>query len=73
MLVNTSIDLSYNLISGGKLAALEEFKVQKEDLNKKFEQMEEDIKSQADGHKDEIYKLEKKQVVDKDRYVSAVH
>lgn len=58
---------SENMILSGKLAALEEFKVQKEELNKKFEQMEEDLQNQADGHNDEIYKLEKKQVVDKDR------
>ncbi|XP_072176647.1 cilia- and flagella-associated protein 157-like [Diadema setosum] len=58
---------SENMILSGKLAALEEFKVQKEDLKKKFEQMEEELEKQADEHKDEIYKLEKKQVVDKDR------
>ena len=59
------------MMPGGKLAALEEFKVQKEDLKKKFESMEEELDSQAQNHKDEIYKLEKKQVVDKDRYKAA--
>ena len=35
---------SENMILGGKLAALEEFKVQKEDLMAKFAIMEEELK-----------------------------
>ena len=53
--------------AGGKLASLEEFKVQKEDLMNKMESLEEELKKQEEEHKNEIYKIEKKQVVDKDR------
>ena len=52
---------------GGKLASLEEFKVQKEDLMAKFAMMEEELKKQAQEHKENIYTLEKKAVMDKDR------
>ncbi|XP_074654771.1 cilia- and flagella-associated protein 157-like [Tubulanus polymorphus] len=58
---------SENMILGGKLASLEEFKVQKEDLMAKFAQMEEQLKRQEEEHKEVIYNLERKQVVDKDR------
>ena len=54
-------------ILGGKLASLEEFRVQKEDLLAKFASMEEKLKEQEDDHKEVIYSLERKQVVDKDR------
>ncbi len=53
--------------TGGKLASLEEFRVQKEDLLAKFAAMEEKLKEQEDDHKEVIYSLERKQVVDKDR------
>ena len=52
---------------GGKLASLEEFKVQKEDLMAKFAMMEEDLKKKDQEHKEHIYTLEKKAVMDKDR------
>lgn len=52
---------------GGKLASLEEFKIQKEDLMKKFEMMEESLQQQKRDHDDVLYNLERKQVVDKDR------
>ncbi|PIK60377.1 hypothetical protein BSL78_02675 [Apostichopus japonicus] len=55
------------LCVGGKLASLEEFKVQKEDLMAKFAQMEAELASQQQDHKEQIYQLERKQVVDKDR------
>ena len=58
-----------NMLTGGKLASLEEFKVQKEDLMAKMAQLEVDLKDQESVHNDEIYKLERKQVVDKDRCV----
>lgn len=58
---------SENMILGGKLASLEEFKVQKEDLMEKMARLDEEIKEQEKLHDDEIYKLERKQVVDKDR------
>ena len=58
---------SENMVLGGKLASLEEFRIQKEDLLNKFAEMEELLKSQEQDHKEQIYQLERKAVVDKDR------
>lgn len=58
---------SENMVLGGKLASLEEFKVQKEDLMAKFAKLEKDLESNKMEHKDVIYNLERKAVVDKDR------
>ncbi|XP_067662711.1 cilia- and flagella-associated protein 157-like [Haliotis asinina] len=58
---------SENMILGGKLASLEEFKVQKEDLMAKFAMMEEELAKKDQDHKEAIYALEKKAVIDKDR------
>jgi len=58
---------SDNMILGGKLAALEEFKVQKEDLMAKFAMMEEELAKKDTDHKEHLYTLEKKAVMDKDR------
>ena len=54
---------SENMILRGKLAALEEFKVQKEDLMAKFAVMEEELKKKDQDHKENIYNLEKKAVM----------
>lgn len=58
---------SENMVLGGKLASLEEFRVQKEDLMAKFAKMEEELEKQQKDHKEVIYNLERKAVVDKDR------
>ncbi|CAH1270947.1 CFAP157 [Branchiostoma lanceolatum] len=58
---------SENMILGGKLASLEEFKVQKEDLMAKFAQMEDNLQHQKEDHEEQMYQLERKAVVDKDR------
>ncbi|XP_032220139.1 cilia- and flagella-associated protein 157 isoform X2 [Nematostella vectensis] len=58
---------SENMVLGGKLASLEEFRVQKEDLMAKFAKMEEELENQQKEHKEVIYNLERKAVVDKDR------
>ncbi|EDV27985.1 uncharacterized protein TRIADDRAFT_20472, partial [Trichoplax adhaerens] len=58
---------SENMILSGKLASLEEFKQQKEELLEKFAEMEIKLQQQQVEHKDAIYNLEKKAVVDKDR------
>eukprot|EP00794_Sanderia_malayensis_P016056 gene16056-17678_t len=58
---------SENMVLGGKLASLEEFRVQKEDLLAKFAKLEEELVKQGDTHKEQMYNLEKKAVVDKDR------
>ena len=60
---------SENMVLGGKLASLEEFRVQKEDLMAKFAKMEEELEKQQKDHKEVIYNLERKAVVDKDRSV----
>uniref|UniRef100_A0A8C3WQT7 Cilia- and flagella-associated protein 157 n=1 Tax=Catagonus wagneri TaxID=51154 RepID=A0A8C3WQT7_9CETA len=56
-----------NIILGGKLAALEEFRLQKEELTEKFMLMEEQLQKQEREHKDYVHDLEKKSVLDKDR------
>ncbi|XP_012577109.1 PREDICTED: uncharacterized protein C9orf117 homolog [Condylura cristata] len=56
-----------NIILGGKLAALEEFRLQKEELSGRFTTLEERLHKQESEHKDYVYDLEKKSVLDKDR------
>lgn len=58
---------SENMVLGGKLASLEEFKVQKDDLMAKFAKLESELEANKQEHKDVIYNLERKAVVDKDR------
>nr|XP_002123434.1 cilia- and flagella-associated protein 157 [Ciona intestinalis] len=59
--------ISENMILSGKIAALEEFRVQKENLMQKFADMEANLKQQETDHNNTIYELERKAVVDKDR------
>ncbi|XP_016066492.1 PREDICTED: uncharacterized protein C9orf117 homolog [Miniopterus natalensis] len=56
-----------NIIIGGKLAALEEFRLQKEELMEKFTSLEDQLRKQEKEYKDYVYNLEKKSVLDKDR------
>ncbi|XP_043576370.1 cilia- and flagella-associated protein 157 [Chiloscyllium plagiosum] len=58
---------SENMILAGKLDALEEFRVHKEELMAKFASLEEQLKHQDEEHNEIIYDLERKAVVDKDR------
>jgi len=58
---------SENMVLQGKLASLEEFRVQKEDLLNKFADMEHLLKNKEEQHKEQVYQLERKAVVDKDR------
>ncbi|XP_067867953.1 cilia- and flagella-associated protein 157 [Heterodontus francisci] len=58
---------SENMILAGKLDALEEFRVQKEELMAKFAALEEQLQKQEKEHSDIIYNLERRAVVDKDR------
>ncbi|XP_078405763.1 cilia- and flagella-associated protein 157 [Cetorhinus maximus] len=58
---------SENMILAGKLDALEEFRVQKEELMAKFAALEEQLKNQEQKHNEIIYNLERRAVVDKDR------
>lgn len=54
--------------AGGKLAALEEFRLQKEELTEKFVSLEDQLRKQESEYKDYVYNLEKKSVLDKDRW-----
>ncbi|XP_053551474.1 cilia- and flagella-associated protein 157 [Bombina bombina] len=56
-----------NMLLAGKLASLEEFRVQKEELMAKFAAVEETLRIQEEENKERIYTLEKKAVLDKDR------
>ncbi|KAM4696063.1 uncharacterized protein WCC33_014791 [Rhinophrynus dorsalis] len=58
---------SENMLLAGKLASLEEFRVQKEELMANFAVLEEKLKKREEEHKEMIYKLEKKSMLDKDR------
>lgn len=56
--------------AGGKLAALEEFRLQKEELTEKFASLEDQLRKQENEYKDYVYNLEKKSVLDKDRWAA---
>ncbi|XP_057576562.1 cilia- and flagella-associated protein 157 [Hippopotamus amphibius kiboko] len=56
-----------NIILGGKLAALEEFRLQKEELMEKIMLLEDQLQKQENEHRDHVHNLEKKSVLDKDR------
>ncbi|KAI5937976.1 Cilia- and flagella-associated protein 157 [Manis javanica] len=58
---------SENIVLGGKLAALEEFRLQKEELTEKFMLLEDQLRKQESEYKEYVYALEKKSVLDKDR------
>lgn len=49
----------------GKLNSLEEFRIQKDELMAKYDQQETDLKEQNQRHKDTLYELERKQILDK--------
>ena len=59
-----------DFFTAGKLASLEEFRVQKEKLMAERENLEQTIVNLKEDHKEVIYQLERKQVVDKDRLAS---
>lgn len=56
--------------AAGKLASVEEFRVQKEELMGRLTEMEEQLEKQGQEHQTTISNLEKKAVVDKDRLLS---
>ncbi|XP_048414638.1 cilia- and flagella-associated protein 157 isoform X1 [Stegostoma tigrinum] len=58
---------SENMILAGKLDALEEFRIQKEELMMRFASLEEQLKHQEKEHNEIIYDLERRAVVDKHR------
>uniref|UniRef100_A0A8D0LAB3 Cilia- and flagella-associated protein 157 n=1 Tax=Sphenodon punctatus TaxID=8508 RepID=A0A8D0LAB3_SPHPU len=56
-----------NMMLSGKLAALEEFRIQKEEYMAKFAALEDQLKKQEEAHKEYTYNLERKVVLDKER------
>jgi len=59
--------------TGGKLASLEEFRVQREGLMNETAQLEATLQEQEKIHQQQIYDLEKKQVIDNDRYAVYIY
>ncbi|XP_039177390.1 cilia- and flagella-associated protein 157 isoform X1 [Crotalus tigris] len=58
---------SENMLLSGKLAALEEFRLQKDEILAKFAERENQLRKEEEQHKDVIYNLERKAVIDKER------
>lgn len=58
---------SENKLLTGKLNSIEEFRIQKDELLAKFDQQETELRVQTKQHRDLIYEIERKQVMDKDR------
>jgi len=58
---------SENMILNGKLSSLEEFKNARAELDKRFADLEEQLKQQELEHQEIIYTMGRKAVVDKDR------
>ncbi|XP_058015604.1 cilia- and flagella-associated protein 157 [Ahaetulla prasina] len=58
---------SENMLLSGKLAALEEFRLQKDEILAKFAERESQLRKEEEQHKDIIYNLERKAVIDKER------
>lgn len=56
----------------GKLNSLEEFRIQKDELMAKFDQQETALREQMQRHKDTVYELERKQILDKNRLKNEV-
>ena len=55
-------------MKGGKLASLEDFKVQREELVAKTQALEQALIEEDLAHKDTMYQVERKQVIAKDRF-----
>ncbi|KAH0615574.1 hypothetical protein JD844_005015 [Phrynosoma platyrhinos] len=58
---------SENMTLGTKLAGLEEFRLQKDEVMAKFAELEGQLTKQKEEHKATIYNMEKKAVIDKER------
>lgn len=57
-----------NKVLQGQLESLENFRVNKDKLEKELRSKDELIEEQKKEHSEALYKLEKKAVLDKDRY-----
>jgi len=58
-----------NIALKGKMETLEDYRLHKDDMEKKLASLEKQIEAQKKLHEETIYSLEKKAVLDKDRYV----
>jgi hypothetical protein len=58
---------SENMVLTKKLDALEEFRIQREQLMTKFEEQEAEAERQRSTYEDRIYELEKKHIKEQDR------
>ena len=56
-----------DLCLAGKLTSLEEFRVQREELMKQFDDLRKQLADQETFHKKQLYELDRKQVIDRDR------
>ncbi|KAJ8263116.1 hypothetical protein COCON_G00155730 [Conger conger] len=64
---------SENMVLVGKLASLDEFHMQKEELMERLTMQEEQLKKQSKEHQLAIHSLEKKNVLDNDRVKKEMH
>ena len=58
-----------NIALKGKMETLEDYRLHKDDMERKLASLEKQIEAQKKLHEETIYSLEKKAVLDKDRYV----
>ena len=58
---------SENMVLNKKLDALDEFRLQREQLMTKFEEQEKKIEQQKKLYEDKIYKLERAHIIEEDR------
>ena len=59
------------VLSAGKLASLEEFRIQREELMSQTAKLEAMLVDQENAHREQVYNLEKKQVIDKDKWAKS--
>ena len=61
-----------NMALKGRLQSLEDYRLHKEEMEQKLKEREEKIEVQDKDYKDKLHELEKKQLIDQDRYISGL-